>query len=112
MFKCQTSFGFDSLKNTQVDLEGTLAGLTNPNAAGGNITIRKLHTSQSDIALFTGSRLSTPDINIPETFDIRGNISGYSARLRANVIINSSAGDFSKTLILSIDLVNSPMIRS
>ena len=84
---------FDGLKNTKVDLEGTLAGLTNPNSAGGNITIRKFHTSQSDIALFTGTRLSTPDINIPETFDIRGTINGSAGRLRTNLLINSSAGD-------------------
>lgn len=84
---------FDGLKNTQVDLEGTLAGLTNPNSAGGNITVRKFHTSQSDIALFTGTRLSTPDINIPETFDVRGTINGDAARLRTNLVVNSSAGD-------------------
>jgi hypothetical protein len=84
---------FDGLKNTQIDAEGTLGGLTNPNMAGGTLTIRKLHTSQSDIALLTGSRLSTPQINIPETFDVRGTVSGNMARLRTNLIINSSAGD-------------------
>jgi hypothetical protein len=84
---------FDGLKNTQIDAEGTLGGLTNPNMAGGTLTIRKLHTSQSDIALLTGSRLSTPQINIPETFDVRGTISGNMARLRTNLVVNSSAGD-------------------
>lgn len=84
---------FDGLRDTKIDAEGTLAGLVNPNTAGGTLTIRKLHTSQSDIALFTGTRLSTPQINLPETFDIRGTLSGYAARLRTNLIINSSAGD-------------------
>ena len=84
---------FDGLKNTQIDAEGTLGGLTNPNLAGGTLTIRKFHTSQSDIALLTGTRLSTPEINIPETFDIRGTIAGNVARLRTNLIINTSAGD-------------------
>lgn len=88
-----TALQFEGLKNSQIDAEGTLAGLVSPTTAGGTLTIRKLHTSQSDIALFTGSRLSTPQINLPETFDIRGTISGYAARLRANLIINSSAGD-------------------
>ena len=84
---------FDGLKNTEIDAEGTLAGLIRPTTAGGTLTIRRLHTSQSDIALFTGTRLSTPQINLPETFDIRGTVSGYAARLRTNLIINSSAGD-------------------
>jgi hypothetical protein len=83
---------FDGLKETQIDAEGTLAGLINPNTAGGTLVIRKLHTSQSDIALFTGSRLSTAQINLPETFDIHGTLSGYAARLRTNLVINSSAG--------------------
>ena len=84
---------FDGLKNTQIDAEGTLGGLTNPNMAGGTLTIRKFHTSQSDIALLTGTRLSTPEINIPETFDIRGTIAGNVARLKTNLVINTSAGD-------------------
>ena len=83
---------FDGLQNTQIDAEGTLAGLINPNTAGGTLTIRRLHTSQSDIALFTGARLSTPQINFPETFDIRGTLSGYAARMRTNLIINTSEG--------------------
>jgi hypothetical protein len=83
---------FDGLKNTQIDAEGTLAGLVSPTTAGGTLTIRRLHTSQSDIALFTGTRLSTAQINLPETFDIRGTLSGYAARLRTNLVINSTAG--------------------
>jgi translocation and assembly module TamB len=83
---------FDGLKDTRIDAEGTLAGLVNPNTAGGTLVIRKLHTSQSDIALFTGSRLSTAQINLPETFDIHGTLSGYAARLRTDLVINSSAG--------------------
>ena len=84
---------FNGLQNTQIDAEGTLGGLTNPNIAGGTLTIRKFHTSQSDISLLTGTRLSTPEINIPETFDIRGTIAGNVARLKTNLIINTSAGD-------------------
>lgn len=84
---------FTGLNNTRIDVEGTLGGLTNPTMAGGTLTIRKLHTSQSDIAMLTGSRLSTPEINVPETFDIRGTIAGNAARLRTNLIINTSAGD-------------------
>ena len=83
---------FDGLKNTQLDANGTLTGLMNPKQAGGNFRINRFHTTQTDIALFTGQRLSNPQINLPEEFDIKGNISGNSGRLRTNLTINSTAG--------------------
>jgi hypothetical protein len=86
---------FDGFKNTQIDASGTLASLTNPNAAGGTLTIRKFHTSQSDIALLTGQRLSAPGISIPETFDIHGTVNGNISRLNANLALNTSAGGLS-----------------
>lgn len=83
---------FDGLHNTQLDASGTLAGLTNPNAAGGTFTIRKLHTTQTDLSLFTGQRLSTPDMTLPESFDITGTASGNAANLAANLTLYTSAG--------------------
>ena len=67
---------FDGLKNTSIDAYGTLAGAMDPNTAGGVFTIRRLHTSQTDIALFTGKRLSTREIKLPETFSASGTLSG------------------------------------
>ena len=84
---------FDGLRDTRIDASGTLASLSDPNAAGGTFTIRKFHTSQSDIALFTGQRLSTPQINLPETFDASGTLSGNVNNLTTNLNINSSAGE-------------------
>ncbi|HVG14471.1 MAG TPA: hypothetical protein VM935_05905, partial [Chitinophagaceae bacterium] len=84
---------FNGLGNTSIDAYGTLASLTNPANAGANLTIRKFHTSQSDIALFTGARLSTAQINVPETFDIRGTIAGNAGSMKTNLAVNTSAGD-------------------
>lgn len=84
---------FAGLNNTVIDASGVLAGLTNPNAAGGTFTIRKLHTSQSDIALFTGQRLSTAQINLPETFDISGTLAGTMANLATNLNLVTSSGN-------------------
>jgi hypothetical protein len=83
---------FKGLSNTQLDANGTLTGLMNPKQAGGNFRINRFHTTQTDLALFTGQRLSTPQINLPEEFDINGNISGNSGKLHTNLNINSSAG--------------------
>lgn len=86
------SLQFDGLKNTHLNANGTLTGLTNPAQAGGNFTISKFHTTQTDLALFTGKRLSTPQMNLPETFDITGTINGNAGKLYTNLNINTSAG--------------------
>ncbi len=83
---------FNGLRNTVLNASGTLTGLMTPDNAGGNFTIHRLRTSQADIALFTGQRLSTPQINLPETFDINGTIRGNAGSLNTNLNVNSSAG--------------------
>ena len=83
---------FDGLRNTQIDARGTLAGLTNPTSASGTFTINRLRTTQSDIALFTGKRLSTPDLNLPESFEVTGTLSGNTSSLRTNLNVYTSAG--------------------
>ena len=44
---------FRGLKNTQIDASGSLATNTDPGKTGATLRIRRLHTTQSDIALFT-----------------------------------------------------------
>jgi hypothetical protein len=87
------SLQFDGLKNTSIDASGTLAGLNNPQAAGGTFTIRRLRTSQTDLSLFTGQRLSTPDIYLPETFSASGTLSGNVSRLNTNLTIATEVGN-------------------
>lgn len=86
------SLRFNGLRNTQINAAGTLAGLMNPKEAGGNFTIYQLHTTQSDIALFTGQRLSTPQINLPEEFDIDGTVIGNAGNLNTNLNVHTSMG--------------------
>ena len=54
------------------------------------LTIRRLHTTQTDIALFTGHRLSNEQINLPEEFDANGTVAGNINNLSTNLTINSS----------------------
>ena len=86
------SLQFDGLRNTQLDASGTLAGLTNPQQAGGNFTINRFHTTQTDLALFTGQRLSTAQIKIPEEFTVTGTIAGNSGKLSTNLNISTTEG--------------------
>jgi hypothetical protein len=83
---------FRGLKNTQIDASGSLATNNDPNKTGGTLTIRRLHTNQTDIALFTGQRLSNEQINLPEEFDAHGTVAGSINNLSTNLTINSSIG--------------------
>ena len=83
---------FRGLKNTQIDARGSLATSNDPTKTGGTLTIRRLHTSQTDIALFTGQRLSNEQINLPEEFDAHGTVTGSINNLSTNLTINSSVG--------------------
>ena len=83
---------FRGLRNTQVDASGSLATNNDPNRTGATLTIRRLHTTQTDIALFTGRRLSNDQINLPEEFDARGTVAGSINNLSTNLIISSSVG--------------------
>lgn len=86
------SLRFDGLRNTQLNAQGTLVGLMHPQHAGGNFTIYRLHTTQSDLALFTGQRLSNAQLNLPEEFDINGTIKGNAGSVTTNLNVNTSAG--------------------
>ena len=83
---------FRGLKNTQIDAKGTLAISNDPTRTGGSLAVRKFHTTQSDIALFTGQRLTNELVNLPEEFDAYGTLAGSINNLSANLIINSSIG--------------------
>src|SRR6187431_1875612 len=83
---------FRGLKNTQIDASGSLATNNDPNKTGGTLTIRRLHTNQTDIALFTGRRLSNEQINLPEEFDAYGTVAGSINDLSTNLTIYSSVG--------------------
>jgi translocation and assembly module TamB len=83
---------FNGLRNTEINAKGTLVGLMDPKNAGGNFTIYKLHTTQSDLALFTGQRLSNAQINLPEEFDVSGTVIGNAGKLNTNLNMSTSSG--------------------
>jgi translocation and assembly module TamB len=83
---------FAGLSNTQIDAHGSLTGLADPKKMGGNFIINRFHTNQNDIALFTGQRLSTPQVNLPEDFTINGTVNGNSGLLNAKLNISTSDG--------------------
>lgn len=86
------SLRFDGLRNTHLNAQGSITGLMNPKQAGGNFTIYRFHTTQSDMALFTGKRLSNQQMSLPEEFDINGTITGNTGKLNTNLNVATSEG--------------------
>ena len=94
---------FAGLSNTQIDAHGSLKGLLNPKKAGGNFVIERFHTNQNDIALFTGSKLSNAQMDLPQDLTMSGTINGDAGTLNAkmnvltsdgNVVINATFSNF------------------
>jgi translocation and assembly module TamB len=84
---------FNGLRNTHIDASGTLAGLTNPKAGSGTFNIRRLQTSQSDIALLTGQRLDNAQMDLPETFNVSGTVSGNMNNVSAHLAMATEYGN-------------------
>ncbi|RYF86316.1 MAG: hypothetical protein EON98_04030 [Chitinophagaceae bacterium] len=87
------SLKFNGLQNTQINASGTLLGLSNPNNAGGNFTIYRFHSTQSDLALLSGQNLSKMPLNLPQDFELSGMISGNTGRLNTTLNLNTTDGD-------------------
>jgi len=84
---------FAGLSNTQISAHGSLSGLTDPKKAGGNFVIDRFHTNQTDIALFTGSKLSNARMDLPEEFTISGTINGNAGTLKTKMNVLTSDGN-------------------
>lgn len=87
------SMKFDGFGNTHLDASGTLTGLSNPNNAGGDFTIRRLTTNQNDITLFGGDALKAVPISLPQTINASGYIRGNAGRLSTTLNVNTTDGN-------------------
>ena len=86
---------FAGLSNTQINAHGSLSGLTDPKKAGGNFVIDRFHTNQNDIALFTGSKLSNAQMDLPEDLTVKGTIKGNAGTITTKMNVLTSDGDIS-----------------
>lgn len=84
---------FAGLSNTQINAHGSLTGLTDPKKAGGNFVIERFHTNQNDIALFTGSKLSNAQMDLPQDFTISGTINGNAGTINTKMNVLTSDGN-------------------
>jgi hypothetical protein len=84
---------FDGLQDTRINAAGTLVGLANPQNAGGNFSIYNLHTTKADMEMLAGNSLAGTGINLPQTVDVSGLISGNTGRLNTRLDINTTDGN-------------------
>ncbi|HKP31729.1 MAG TPA: hypothetical protein VJT83_03345, partial [Chitinophagaceae bacterium] len=80
------------LRDTRLDISGTLVGLPNPDNARGNLRINKLVTSRRDVELFVPPSSFPKNITIPESLSMSGTISGNVSDFSPNLAVNTTLG--------------------
>ncbi|HUR12167.1 MAG TPA: hypothetical protein VM012_12405, partial [Flavitalea sp.] len=88
-------FQLQGLHNTRLDISGTIDGLPNINQVRGNLVIRNLMTSRSDIQLLAPRGTIPTTITIPENMNLRGTIRGGVNAVNTNLQLNTSLGNAS-----------------
>ena len=83
---------FRGFQNTKVDVYGTLVNATDPNRVAGDLTIRNLSTSRSDLLSFVPPKSVPDNITLPEAMAISGTVRGNMQAAQANLTLNSSLG--------------------
>ncbi|HYE54749.1 MAG TPA: AsmA family protein, partial [Chitinophagaceae bacterium] len=84
---------FSGLSNTKVDVSGTIAGLPDVNRTRGNLNIRNLVTSRSDLALFIPPNTLPQNITLPDHIAASGTIAGGMQDVTTNLSVNTSLGN-------------------
>ncbi|WP_207495060.1 translocation/assembly module TamB domain-containing protein [Aridibaculum aurantiacum] len=83
---------FRGFQNTKVDISGTLANATDPNAFSADLNIRNISTSRSDVLSFVPPKSIPNNITIPEAMALSGTVRGGASSTYANLSLNTSLG--------------------
>ncbi len=85
-------FKFRGLKQTVVDVAGTIYGLPDPNNVSANLSIRTFKTSRTDILSLVPPNTIPPDIALPENMALSGTIKGSDKLANADLTLITSFG--------------------
>ncbi|MEO6219056.1 MAG: translocation/assembly module TamB domain-containing protein [Ginsengibacter sp.] len=80
------------LTATNINVNGVIKGLPDPNKLYADLTIVKFQSSKKDISSFIPANSLPPNITIPETFSASGRVKGNMKNLYTDVAINTSLG--------------------
>lgn len=86
------TFRFSGLRDTKIDLSGTLRNITDTKRMGGELDIRNLSGSRRGLAALLPPHTLPSKITIPDQFALQGEIAGGMDSLRTDMVIHSSSG--------------------
>lgn len=80
------------LKNTHVDISGTVRGLPDVNKTYLNLNIKKLHLTKGDILVAVPKKSLPTNITLPNVINATGNFKGSMTNFNTNLNINTDMG--------------------
>ncbi len=80
------------LKDTRIDIIGRLAGLPEMKNAVADLTVRRISTSKTDMALFMPADALPKNITIPDQVSISGKAKGNMAGMNADLALRTNLG--------------------
>ncbi|MFW0716171.1 translocation/assembly module TamB domain-containing protein [Pedobacter sp. N23S346] len=80
------------LKNTQIDISGTVKGLPDVNKTFLDLNIKKLHVTKSDILVAVPKKSLPPSIELPNVINARGKFTGSMTDFNTNMNIQTDMG--------------------
>lgn len=86
-------FQFRGLKQTNINLSGTLYGLPDPNAVSANLNIRAFNTGRADIQSLAPAGTIPPNITIPERLSLTGYVRGNAQQAYTDLSLGTTLGN-------------------
>ncbi len=81
-----------AFKNTRLDLRGTITGLPDIKKLRGDLVIRNLSSSRSDIEMLAPKGSLPSNLTLPNQLALRGSIAGSMNDVKADLRLNTSLG--------------------
>lgn len=86
-------FYFRGLQATRLNVDGSIANLTNMDQLQADLTIKEFSTTRSDLNVFMPPGTIPSNITIPERMGLRGSVKGNAGNLVTNLAINTTSGN-------------------
>jgi hypothetical protein len=87
------TFNASGIGNTKVDFKGTISGLPEYKKSIFNLSNLKLESTSKDIYAFVPKNTIPNTIQLPETFNLKGNFNGSISNFKTNLDLMSSLGN-------------------
>ncbi|HEX5026132.1 MAG TPA: translocation/assembly module TamB domain-containing protein, partial [Agriterribacter sp.] len=86
-------FQISGLRDTKLDMSGSLTGLPDINKMGADLTIKNISTSKRDMDVFIPTGTIPQNITVPDQMQLSGKLNGNMGNLSANLVLKTTLGN-------------------